>query len=597
MTKTPAVLMFLCFSASSYAVSVTIQKASDAPCGESLGYLLALPSGGTPPYSYQWSNGATTDVNEFLPPGTYSVTVTDGLGDTATDSEDILVTSSHGPYQAGFPGLVHCQGDDPYAFLYLEDPHHGPEPHTVQTPGTLFGNFSDIYAPVMYNYIGMWMDTPPGSWVTVDWTDGQGCPGTVFVQFSTEFVQPNVQITSVQGACGGSNGRINIAVTGVSAPQNFRVNIRTLDDQIPPSLVMSGGSMSVQNNTSFNFSGLAAGAYWIMTDPDILGTVPNDQGGQLYCVDSMYVEVPDLLGQCAQVSGSVFIDHDQDCVKDANDPGLSYRLIEFLPGSYYAIAGPSGGYSCYLPNGSYTMNVYGTGTDLYPVCPAVQPIPVVVSGANQVVNVADSSLVPLDLSTTISAGPARPGFVHNTWMRISNASGQASDVIEATLEFDPQMSFVDASPAWTSVVGNVVTWSGLPALTGFDHMDLSVQLQVPPDVLLIGQPFTHTFSVAQSFPESDAANNSAVSSGLFTASFDPNDKTARTSSGLSTSTYVINEDEWLDYTINFQNTGNDTAFTVMVRDVLPAELDMGTFEQGLGSHPFDVSFKPGRIVE
>ncbi|MCC6936703.1 MAG: SprB repeat-containing protein [Flavobacteriales bacterium] len=586
---------FLLCSLTSSAVSVVVYKASDAPCGQSLGYLTAEISGGTPPFTYQWSNGATTPVIEFLPPGIYSVTVTDALSDMATDDEEILVTSFHPSYQGGFQGLVHCAGDDPYAFVFLDDPHHGPEPHSIQTPGTLFGNFTDQYGGSL-NYYAIWMNAAPGSWVNLDWTDGLGCPGSTILQISNAFVPPNVQINSVLGACGGSNGRIGVAVSGADPSQYFRVNIRTLNGEIPPSQLFSGGSQGITGNTSFNFSNLAAGAYWIITDPDILGSVPNGPGGQLNCVDSMYVEVPDYFGQCAYVGGQVFIDHNQDCVRDANDPALRFRLIEYTPGPYYAITNYLGNYGIYLPNGSFSMDVQGTGSDLYPICPSGQPIPVVLSGVNQVVNVADSSLVPLDLITTISGWPARIGFQHTTRMRVLNSSGQTSGAITATMEFDPQMSFISAYPAPTSVVGNLVTWN-LPALIGYDFVYASVQLQVPVDIGLIGAPYSHIATASQGLAEVTLANNSVTRNSFFTASYDPNDKLVETSSGASESLYLIDEDEWMEYTIRFQNTGSDTAFTVVVRDVLPLTLDMGTFEQGIASHPFDVSFKPGRVVE
>ena len=36
---------------------------------------------------------------------------------------------------------------------------------------------------------------------------------------------------------------------------------------------------------------------------------------------------------------------------------------------------------------------------------------------------------------------------------------------------------------------------------------------------------------------------------------------------------------------------------MVVTDTLAQELDMTTFEPGVGSHPYTVSFKPGRAVE
>jgi hypothetical protein len=42
----------------------------------------------------------------------------------------------------------------------------------------------------------------------------------------------------------------------------------------------------------------------------------------------------------------------------------------------------------------------------------------------------------------------------------------------------------------------------------------------------------------------------------------------------------------LTYTIRFQNTGNDTAFTVRLVNQLPAELEEATLRMGTASHPF-----------
>ena len=55
--------------------------------GSSDGSLTASSSGGTMPYTYLWSNGATTASNTGLAAGTYTVTITDANGCTATDDD------------------------------------------------------------------------------------------------------------------------------------------------------------------------------------------------------------------------------------------------------------------------------------------------------------------------------------------------------------------------------------------------------------------------------------------------------------------------------------------------------------------------------
>lgn len=58
----------------------------------------------------------------------------------------------------------------------------------------------------------------------------------------------------------------------------------------------------------------------------------------------------------------------------------------------------------------------------------------------------------------------------------------------------------------------------------------------------------------------------------------------------------------IDYTIHFQNTGNDTAYQVIILDTLSAHLDVGTIQPQGSSHPYTWRFMPydstnTRVVE
>ncbi len=66
-------------------------------------------------------------------------------------------------------------------------------------------------------------------------------------------------------------------------------------------------------------------------------------------------------------------------------------------------------------------------------------------------------------------------------------------------------------------------------------------------------------------------------------SFDPNQKTANPSGAGDSHLLAANQP--MEYTIEFQNTGTDTAFRVALYDYLPLELDAGSVRQVLASHP------------
>ncbi len=79
------------------------------------------------------------------------------------------------------------------------------------------------------------------------------------------------------------------------------------------------------------------------------------------------------------------------------------------------------------------------------------------------------------------------------------------------------------------------------------------------------------------------------------SSFDPNAKSAYPE-GYSTPHY-IRPNTPLEYIIYFQNTGSDTAFTVVLRDTLDQWLDLGSFEAGASSHNYSYKFEEHRTLK
>lgn len=77
-------------------------------------------------------------------------------------------------------------------------------------------------------------------------------------------------------------------------------------------------------------------------------------------------------------------------------------------------------------------------------------------------------------------------------------------------------------------------------------------------------------------------------------SFDPNDKSA-IPKGYGEA-HAIRPNAPLEYLIRFQNTGTDTAFTVVVRDTLSPGLDPLTFKPGAASHLYRYKLSGGGIV-
>jgi uncharacterized repeat protein (TIGR01451 family) len=78
-------------------------------------------------------------------------------------------------------------------------------------------------------------------------------------------------------------------------------------------------------------------------------------------------------------------------------------------------------------------------------------------------------------------------------------------------------------------------------------------------------------------------------------SYDPNDKHA-SPKGYGDEHFMLPNQE-IEYRIRFQNTGTDTAFTVVIRDPISPMLNIGTLRPGASSHPYSFSILEGNVAE
>lgn len=106
---------------------------------------------------------------------------------------------------------------------------------------------------------------------------------------------------------------------------------------------------------------------------------------------------------------------------------------------------------------------------------------------------------------------------------------------------------------------------------------------------------TFSLGFVTQFPQGDASPFTDVDCQPNVGSYDPNDKTGYPN-GYCTAHY-IESNQNIEYKIRFQNTGTDTAFTVVVRDTLPLSLDPATVQPGASSHAYDFELLGNGVVQ
>ncbi len=204
------------------SVAVTINTsptasgvATNVNCnGGSNGAVDLTVTGGTAPYTFVWSNTATTEDLSDLTAGTYDVTVTDANGCTATES--VEVTEPAALSASGVATNVSCNGGS-----------NGKVDLTV-TGGTAPYTFVWSNTATTEDMIGLSAGTYD---VTV--TDANGCTATESVEVTEPAALSASGVATNVSCNGGSNGKVDLTVTGGTAPYTFVwSNTATTEDMI-----------------------------------------------------------------------------------------------------------------------------------------------------------------------------------------------------------------------------------------------------------------------------------------------------------------------------------------------------------------------------
>ncbi len=182
-------------------LAVNFNSQTNVSCfGGNDGIVATTPSGGTPNYTYLWSNAATTSLISNLTSQNYTVTVTDANGCTTTNS--VTITQPLTPLVVSASSLpVSCYGSANGSVSSSATGGTGPYTY-IWMPGSLSGQ----------NILNLAAGT-----YSVTASDSKGC----VISNSVTVTQPSqlvITTSSVNADCGQPNGQSSVSVTGGNSP-------------------------------------------------------------------------------------------------------------------------------------------------------------------------------------------------------------------------------------------------------------------------------------------------------------------------------------------------------------------------------------------
>ena len=220
---------------------------SDASCAGGDGTAMATPMGGLAPFTYAWSNGASTASISGLDAGTYSVTVSDGEGCQGSCSVTIGGTSNNLSATASATP-TDCGENNGTVSVTISG--------ATSTVSILWSNGSTS-ADQTGLASGMY---------TVTVTDGEGCSTTAAteVEASDAPTTPAISTTDPTDVCDATGAGVTVTATADGTCDNPAWVLTDLNADI----------IAIQDNGTFDFSGLGTGGFqiWLLcSDGPLMG--------------------------------------------------------------------------------------------------------------------------------------------------------------------------------------------------------------------------------------------------------------------------------------------------------------------------------------
>ena len=608
---------------------------SAATCLQNDGSVITFASGGTPPYTYIYSNGFAGQTASGLSGGT---------------SMNVIATDANGC--TGF-GYVYIPVTTPVVVTYTSTPSSCTAP-----TGSASLSISGGTAPYTVN----WTTSPALSGATISGmpvgsyhftvTDAVGCvqSGVVVIPPSTVI---NASINVSNPVCPATTGTLNVNATGIAPPFTYLWNTGATTTSItgttgtysciitdnagcsttkygnvyptsPVNVGMSTTPASCRYLADGSISSAVTGGtapyayYWSngQTTPTATGLATGtyylsvqDANGCANGTSYTYVGYNPANTSCyCTISGKVYTDANNNCIMDAGEQGIENIMIH-CSGFGYAFTDANGDYSFQVPTGSYTLSE--SVQYAYPLASCQSnSIPVSVtaaSGCSNIVNFANNvnTIHDIHIIRTSVMNPV-PGNTYTEALIVQNDGTVNESGIQFGFRHDGQLSYTSSSPVTYTQQNPVAepNWysvtSGFPALTPGACLAFYNSFYVPtyvPLATLINTKDTATAAAPLSTWVTDYTpwNNIGQYQATVVGSYDPNFKEV-SPKGTGPQGYIATSDSVLDYVVHFQNTGSYFAQKVVVIDTLDADLDWQSLRPGYADHSYTASMSEDGVL-
>jgi uncharacterized repeat protein (TIGR01451 family) len=275
-----------------------------------------------------------------------------------------------------------------------------------------------------------------------------------------------------------------------------------------------------------------------------------------------------------QIQGRIFIDLNQNLIHDSTDIGLSQVQILSSPISDFTYSYPNGDYFMNFSDSNGVYSIFPSNLQNWSIVTDSLSYSITIDSTNLLMDSLDFGIYPdtiiYQVNPELIGAFPRCNTTTNYWINIQNTGTTISSGI-INLALDDSITYVSSNLTPDSIVGQNIYWH-YDSLFYFSDTLMNVIVQMP-DFNSMGDTVVSFVTVsATDSLGSFVANYQDSLYQVISCAYDPNDKKSNPE-GLDSLGFVDPNTTNLEYTIRFQNTGNDTALVVVLRDYLDDNLD------------------------
>jgi hypothetical protein len=397
---------------------------------------------------------------------------------------------------------------------------------------------------------------------TTQMADQFGCDSTIILSLEV-LPTPIEGLLKQDATCSQDNGTAEVVFS----------------DGVTPFLIQwSTGAI----NTEF-IDGLAPGVYSV--------TVSSGD-----CADDASIEIKEDPFCEVLVSGFLFDDQlAQACEETQVEGGVEQVLLRLTSptDSWYTLSDQNGYYEFLVDTGQYELELI-LPQDKALICPATtsRQLTFPKQGSYSDTNhffLAEAAFE--DLSADALIPFAKAGTQMEYELRFCN-NGTDTASGRFILEYDPEQIWIGAElmPSITDNIEKKVIWD-LMDLSPGECLQFSVTMALPSD-LAVGtnlQACTRCLPIGGSQDEWDENDRFCWSQPVLSArpAFEKRGFSGPEPYGQP----IFSKDTLVRYMIRFQNTGQDTAYNLVIKDTIDHDLDLSSLQLNMSSHPFQLEIE------